>query len=74
MLAWMPPSDWLAYVTRQLEAEDAVGVDKGLEFRPGWHAVVMHQAVQQCDGLRSVEITEGGPDCLEQVGRNRLGR
>src|SRR5579862_7546107 len=56
-------SGWLVpYLTGQVQAEDAVGVEEGLELGARRRAGVEGQIAQQRERMHRVEVVEGGPE------------
>jgi hypothetical protein len=53
-----------SYLTRQIQAEDTVGVQEGLEPDALRRAVVDHHVVQQCEQRDGIKIVGRSPDAL----------
>src|SRR5580704_7485686 len=68
-------SRWLVpYLTGQVQAEDAVGVEEGLELGARRRAGVEGQIAQERERVHRVEVVEGGPERGRDVRRHRSGR
>jgi hypothetical protein len=62
-----------AYVTRQVQAKDAVSIEKGLKPCASRDAIVIGQAAQQPERRYGVEIVKGAPSCLRDLRGYRPG-